>query len=128
VIWKIYHHSTFVALRRPQARSRSGPITVSYIRLHEAAPHFGFSIPKKVGSAPVRNTVRRRLREIVARNQDKLSGGSYLISVGPGAKDLSFSQLEISTVDAFDGLRGRKGLSSGTRLISDSYTKEQRAR
>jgi ribonuclease P protein component len=73
--------------------ARSGPIMVSW--LPAATPHppvLAFAISKKVGTAVVRNRLRRRLREI-ARSHPDLRGGTYLIRTAPGAAPLTFQAL-----------------------------------
>jgi ribonuclease P protein component len=78
--------------------ARSGPIMVSW--LPAATPHppvLAFAISKKIGTAVVRNRLRRRLREI-ARSHPDLPGGTYLIRTTPGAAPLTFRALH----DHFD--------------------------
>ncbi|MFZ3172600.1 MAG: ribonuclease P protein component [Carboxydocellales bacterium] len=42
---------------------------------------FGFSVSKKIGIAVVRNSVRRKLKEICRLNQDKLEPGVDIIII-----------------------------------------------
>ena len=121
MIWRIRRRVTFEALRRPQRRVRSGPISVSFVsREALGAPasgsqddysiaEFAFSIPRRVGKAVTRNSVRRRLRAEVARLQDGLTPGAYLISVSPsaaamGGRELG-GQLERALMSFRDGIR-----------------------
>jgi ribonuclease P protein component len=48
-------------------------------------PRFGFSVPRSVGNAVVRNRVKRQLREIwQARLERVASGHDYVLIVRPG--------------------------------------------
>ena len=51
----------------------------------------GFSVPRTVGTAVVRNRVRRRLRAISA--ELTLAPGEYLITASPAAARLTFDEL-----------------------------------
>jgi ribonuclease P protein component len=62
-----------------------------------------YAIGRRVGGAVDRNRVRRRLRAVVA--ELALPGGDYLVSVGPEAADLPFSELRALVTSAFEALR-----------------------
>jgi ribonuclease P protein component len=54
----------------------------------------GLSVSKKVGNAVVRNTLRRRMREIFAVAADDAEGNRDLvISARPAARDATFEEL-----------------------------------
>jgi len=93
----------FAALARPRehggTRRRDGPLTVSYVpadpgrgRERQAPGHpcVAFSISRKVGSAVVRNRLRRRLRDELGglARADRLPAGAYLIGLAPAAATL----------------------------------------
>jgi ribonuclease P protein component len=54
---------------------------------------FAFAVPKRVGSAVVRNKIRRRLREIL-RALPLNEGFDLVISVRPPAAQASFQDLQ----------------------------------
>jgi ribonuclease P protein component len=55
----------------------------------------GFVTPKHIGSAVVRNRVRRRLRDIVRTAQPRLGAGLWLVVVArPYAANASYDQLK----------------------------------
>ena len=87
-----------------QARQRSdeGPVRV------------GFTVSKKVGNAPERNRVRRRLREIFRRGRLQLTrpGLALVVNVRQGAADASFEELANDYKGALD--RGLSRLSRPT--------------
>ena len=75
-----------------------------------AGVRVAYAIPKPVGSAVVRNRVRRRLRSILAgidRSPRSLSPGDYLVRVCPGAADSSFDELRRNLKEAIDELSDR---------------------
>jgi len=63
-----------------------------------AAPRVGFAVGRRVGTAVVRNRLRRRLRAVMHQlsdpgRQPSFPGGAYLIRARPGAADVAFSRL-----------------------------------
>lgn len=70
------------------------------------APALAFSIPRRVGTAVVRNRTRRRLREIFRQleRDDELRPGDYLVIVEPGAATLTFADLHAHVVAMNDRL------------------------
>ncbi|KIL39628.1 ribonuclease P [Gordoniibacillus kamchatkensis] len=75
--------------------------------------HFrlGISASKKIGNAVVRNSVRRRLKEIVRMNADRFPGNfDYIVIVRKPAADMEYAELEKSLLHVFRkaGLLGKK--------------------
>jgi ribonuclease P protein component len=53
-----------------------------------AAPRFGFSVPRAVGSAVERNKIKRQLREVWnGRLEQVPAGNDYVLIVRPGLPD-----------------------------------------
>ena len=95
--WRVRDRGTFARFRASRTRTTIGPITVTFVPDEVIArPRVAYSVGRKVGTAVVRNQLRRRLRAIVAERA--LGPGAYLISAGPRAAELSFTDLR-STVD-----------------------------
>ena len=73
-----------------------------------AAPRFGFTVSKKVGSAVERNRVRRRLREIVRRNAALIpqSGHDYVLIGRRAALEMPFERINAEFLGAMTRLSG----------------------
>ena len=77
----------------------------------EAPARFGFTVSKKVGNAPERNRVRRRLREVVRRTADGRAGHDYVLIGRRAALQAPFERL----ITEFEGaLRRVHGKRRGT--------------
>jgi ribonuclease P protein component len=86
-VWRIRDRRTFVTLRARGQRRRSGPITVvSMADPSGTPPRVAYAISKRVGSAVVRNRVRRRVQALVMERPPP--SGAYLVVLGPGAVGL----------------------------------------
>jgi ribonuclease P protein component len=101
LIWRIRERSTFAELRRCGRRLRRGPLTVTFLPdPNPAPPRVAYAIGRSVGSAVVRNRLRRRLRAIVrelaGEPSPPLRSGAYLISASPAAASQSYEELKAS--------------------------------
>ena len=76
-----------------------------------AAPRFGFTVSKKVGTAVERNRVRRRLREIVRRNDALIpqTAHDYVLIGRRAALTMPFERINAEFLGAMTRLsRGRR--------------------
>lgn len=73
------------ALLKHGKRAHNGPVSVVFLSDGSTVPCLAFSITRKVGSAVVRNKIRRQLREefrrILLTNPEVIPTGSYLIRI-----------------------------------------------
>lgn len=81
----------FDALSRSRARRRSGPLWV--VRADGAGDgevRVAYAVPRTVGTAVVRNRIRRRLRAMITDldRDGHLGAGLYLVGVRAPAADL----------------------------------------
>lgn len=76
-----------------RARSTGGPLT-----------RYGFSVSKRVGKAVVRNRVRRRLREAVARLPVR-PGYDVVVIARPAAREARYRDLAAAARDLLDRAR-----------------------
>lgn len=104
VVWRVEHRQLFERLRRGRRR-RSGPVTISWVPGDpDEPPRVAYTIGRRVGSAVVRNRLRRRLRMLIRGAAPLLSPGAYLIGVAPQAASLTFAQLETHVLQAIKDL------------------------
>jgi ribonuclease P protein component len=96
VVAPVRARDDFDALSRSRARRRSGPLWV--VRADGADDaRVAYAVPRKVGTAVVRNRVRRRLRAMMADldRAGRLDAGLYLVGVRPEAADLDVAALRL---------------------------------
>lgn len=62
---------------------RGDTLTIGFLKDVEsnAKAQAGFITPKRVGSAVVRNRIRRRLREIFRKHQHEIRDGVWIVTV-----------------------------------------------
>lgn len=74
--------------------------------LNQNFPRFGFIVPKKILSkASDRNTLKRRLKTILARHQKELKGADILFFPAAVALKRTFADLEAETLQLFKNAR-----------------------
>ena len=78
------------------------------------APRLGLSVSRKVGKAVVRNTVRRRLREVFRLCVSAIPGDlDLVVSARPAASDATFEELR----DEFGKALSRVGNQADRRPV-----------
>jgi len=100
--------------RRQFAAVRAGRCSAgtASLRVHVAAnglahARFGFAIPKSLGGAVQRNTVRRRLRAALHPQRHELAGLDVVVSASPSALRLPFADLEAELLRSLGAARAR---------------------
>ncbi|MGE0732169.1 MAG: ribonuclease P protein component [Acidimicrobiia bacterium] len=104
MIERIGDRASFARFARAR-RQRCGPIGLRYVArpaeviggVAVGGVRVAYAINRKVGSAVVRNRIRRRLREALAeldRGPSPLERGDYLFSAERPAADLPFDELK----------------------------------
>ena len=76
---------------------------VSFVRIEGDGVKVAFAISRKVGSAVVRNRLRRRLRAMFDGLSSHLHQGLYLVKCDIRAKDLSYDELHSQLREALRG-------------------------
>jgi len=112
LIGRISDRATFDAMRREGRRARRDPVTVVFLSGHATDcggaagdVRVAYSIGRRVGTAVVRNQVRRRLRAAmreVDRERGGLPPGAYLVLAHPEARTAPYAELRRSLGAACD--------------------------
>jgi ribonuclease P protein component len=105
-VGRITSRSAFAELQRSRARGACGPVKALFVPAEEGVagvfPQVGFAIGRRCGNAVVRNTLRRRAREVVRSEAHRLARGSYLVRFEPGAAELVASELRADVAAALE--------------------------
>jgi ribonuclease P protein component len=95
----------FAALRRSRHTVRSGPLRIAWVppdSTDDAVPAVAYAIGRRVGTAVVRNRLRRRLR--AAMSEARPAAGDYLVHAGPAAAVVPYADLKVLVSQAIDAL------------------------
>lgn len=66
-----------------------------YFRKNNCDNRYGISIPKKTGTAVVRNKIKRRIKNIIDSNKKRVQNGyDYVIIVKKGILELTYQEIE----------------------------------
>lgn len=93
---RVVSRQTFVSLRRPAGRGKSGPILVLYCppTTGQDGRQVAFAVSKRCGGAVVRNRIRRRLRSAATELAITFPAGAYLVRTDPEAATASYEELK----------------------------------
>jgi ribonuclease P protein component len=91
-VGRITSRAAFTKLQRSRVRGSSGPVRALFAPAPESVPgvfpQVGYAIGRQCGGAVVRNSLRRRAREVVRAEAPTLPRGTYLVRLGPAAAAL----------------------------------------
>lgn len=90
----------FAVVYRRGRRYQSQLLLLRALRTDGPESRFGFSVGQELGSAVVRNRVKRRLREVV-RSLPVSAGWQMVINARPPAATASYQQLRGTLADLF---------------------------
>ncbi|MET1001697.1 MAG: ribonuclease P protein component [Acidimicrobiia bacterium] len=95
MIWRIRDRASFRALAAGRRRRR-GALTVTCAPVEGGGPpRVAYAVGRRVGTAVVRNQVRRRLRAVVqAEASDLAPAHAYLVQASPQAASCTYSELQ----------------------------------
>ncbi len=103
-VGRITSRAAFAELQRSRARGASGPVRAAFVPAEESDPgvfpQVGYAIGRHCGGAVVRNSLRRRAREVVRSEAPRLPRGSYLVRLEPGAAALAPAEFRADVADA----------------------------
>lgn len=76
-------------------------LVLYFLKKENNGKRFGISVSKKIGSAVVRNRVKRLIKETIRRNQESIKNGYDLILIArQPAREKSFHEVEKAFIDA----------------------------
>ena len=101
----------FSYVYRRGTRASCSDLSILYVK--NAQKRVGFSIGKKVGTAVVRNRVKRRLRECFRHRVGMMNPGFYVVVVRPSAAQKSYAEL----CQRVDQLLGKMKLYGGGKPL-----------
>ena len=85
----------FLEVQERGKKVSAGPLVGLVAPSPDGRSRLGLTVSSKVGTAVVRNAVRRRLRELFRKRRDRWPGGMHLVVVArPSAREASFAALE----------------------------------
>ena len=92
---RLTQRADYLSVASGTKASASGFVLQARARNDTRPPRFGFTVAKKVGNAPARNRVRRRLKEMVrvAAVNRAHAGFDYVLIGRRAALGMRFSQL-----------------------------------
>lgn len=97
----------FAAVRAERASAGTAALRVHLAANGLGHARVGFAIPKSVGGAVQRNTVRRRLRAAIEPRRAELAGLDLVVSTSPGALAMPFADLAAELWRCVDRARER---------------------
>lgn len=92
-VGRITRRAAFAELQRSRARGASGPVRAAFAPVDDSDPgvfpQVAYAIGRNCGGAVVRNSLRRRAREVVRSEASHLPRGTYLVRLEPGVAALA---------------------------------------
>ena len=102
----LLRHEDFEQVYKQGRRHFATHVTVFYLRRSNGGPRIGFTVPRALGGAVVRNRMRRRLREAVRRNDpNTLAAVDVVMNPKKSLLTADFAELEIEVSRAFEVIR-----------------------
>lgn len=96
----------FVRVQSCGRRFRRAHLTLLIDTGADSLPRVGYTVSRRVGSAVIRNRLRRRLREVTRLHQELLVGGfDYVIVGSAAAAPLLYEQLAEELVELLRAAR-----------------------
>ena len=103
-VGRITSRAAFADLQRSRARGSSGPVRALFVPAAESDqgvfPQVGYAIGRNCGGAVVRNSLRRRVREVARSESATLPRGTYLLRLEPSAAALEAAALRADVAAA----------------------------
>lgn len=111
--FRLRKRKDFAQVQRSGARA-GGTLMVVLVRksrAKDAPARMGFAVSKKVGNAPVRNRIKRRLRHLCRTQKELWHGLDVVLLLQPPAAEATFDELGAAFADGLG--RARRALEAG---------------
>lgn len=89
--YRLGSNRQFQYVYRRGKRASNRELVLVYVK--SSRKKIGFSVSKKIGNAVTRNSIKRRLREIIRPSLAEMPKGFYVFIARNGIEKLSFSEL-----------------------------------
>ena len=99
---RLKKNGQFSYLYKKGKRSFTKHLTLYSIQSKYRDYRIGYSVSKKIGKANVRNKIKRRLKEIVRKNQFVKNYNNYVLVAREGIELLDFNNLLIEVKEIFN--------------------------
>lgn len=91
---RLLSRKDFLRVQRRGARAKGKSIILIALSSYQSVGRAGLVVSKKVGKAPTRNLIKRRLRHILRENKNSFSRRDLVVMALPEAPGLSFDELQ----------------------------------
>ncbi|MDI6715629.1 MAG: ribonuclease P protein component [Actinomycetota bacterium] len=98
--FRITASKDFQAVYKLGKSTANKDLVVYFLKKEGQRSRLGISVSRRIGSAVVRNKVKRLLKEAFRRNEDKIKGGYDIILIAREAvNEKSFQDIEKTLID-----------------------------
>lgn len=91
---RLLRRGDFLHVQRRGARAKGKSLVLIAMSTRQPTGRAGLVVSKKVGNAPVRNLLKRRLRHILRENKNTFARRDLVIMALPQAAHFSFEELQ----------------------------------
>lgn len=93
-IRRLLRRGDFLRVQRRGARAKGKSLVLIAMSTRQPTGRAGLVVSKKVGNAPIRNLIKRRLRHILRENKNTFARRDLVIMALPEAPSFTFEELQ----------------------------------
>lgn len=93
-IRRLLRRGDFLRVQRRGARAKGKSLVLIAMSTRQPTGRAGLVVSKKVGNAPIRNLIKRRLRHILRENKNTFARRDLVIMALPEAPGFTFEELQ----------------------------------
>jgi ribonuclease P protein component len=91
---RLLRRGDFLRVQRRGARAKGKSLVLIAMATRQPTGRAGLVVSKKVGNAPIRNLIKRRLRHLLRGNKNTFARRDLVIMALPEAPGFSFEELQ----------------------------------